>query len=533
MKRSIITPIIALPILFAATTINAGAWKTSQLTANGFDDILPQVNNNGSVVWQGQGSKDTEDTAHDDWEIFYYFYNSLSENGTIYQVTRNSYHDEAPQINARDEFIWEGYINSVNEIFHWKEDITKQITTNTYYNAEPQINDSGYIAWSGIPDDDVSSTDSKEVYVLYGDSHQFSFERKELIGDETSNDYIQDSGISIDDTTIVSWRRDDLADSKIITSNLVDGGFFLERSSPYIQNNKMNVQGHIVWQGRESNEADYEIFYWDGESDDVIQLTDNDYDDVNPEISDNGIVTWVGKGNLDGNDTKDREIFYWDGSTVKQLTHNNYHDEEPRINNYGDIIWEGEGNLDGEDPSDDLEIFLYKDNEVTQITNNSCDDEHADLSDESHLVWAGNVKVGNDCGTREIFLATWDDTPNQDICATLGDNDSWVMDWDFFTFDGEEGDEVTVTLKTDESGSHTGDRATLILRDKIYTTYLFKMNRGALSNRVSATLPASGKYKVLVKEQSKYARGKKFKGDYCLELDSSNGANLVPTSTVE
>ncbi len=124
--------------------------------------------------------------------------------------------------------------------------------------------------------------------------------------------------------------------------------------------------------------------------------------------------------------------------------------------------------------------------------------------------------------------------PNeQEICATLGDNRSWGMDWDIFKFDGEEGDEVAISLTADENGSHVGKRATLILIDKIHDTYLFKIRKGKLPNRISVKLPANGKYKVLVKEQSKHAKGKKFKGDYCLELDSSNGASLEPTSKVE
>jgi len=125
-------------------------------------------------------------------------------------------------------------------------------------------------------------------------------------------------------------------------------------------------------------------------------------------------------------------------------------------------------------------------------------------------------------------------TESQGVCATLGDNASrWAMDTDIFTFEGETGDEVTITLSADESGSYTGKRATLILVDIIHGAFLFKKDRGKISNSVSATLPANGKYKVLVHEQSKYARGEKFKGDYCLELDSSNGTILNPTRWVE
>ena len=59
--------------------------------------------------------------------------------------------------------------------------------------------------------------------------------------------------------------------------------------------------------------------------------------------------------------------------------------------------------------------------------------------------------------------------------------------------------------------------------------------RAPLSNAVTATLPASGKYLVVVAEQTKFAKGRKFKGDYCLTLESSQDAwqTLEATGWVE
>ncbi|MCP4601333.1 MAG: hypothetical protein GY847_12550, partial [Proteobacteria bacterium] len=94
-------------------------------------------------------------------------------------------------------------------------------------------------------------------------------------------------------------------------------------------------------------------------------------------------------------------------------------------------------------------------------------------------------------------------------------------------------DEVTITLRADESGSYTGERATLILRDKIFGAYLYKRDKGELSNSVSATLPADGTYEVKVLEQSQFAWGHKFTGDYCLEMESTMGATLEPAGSVE
>ncbi|MDP7444058.1 MAG: hypothetical protein QGI87_06885, partial [Candidatus Bathyarchaeota archaeon] len=56
----------------------------------------------------------------------------------------------------------------------------------------------------------------------------------------------------------------------------------------------------------------------------VIQLTDNDYDDTSPQIHD-GQVTWH------GSDGSDYEIYLYDGSSVTQLTNNEYTDYTPQI----------------------------------------------------------------------------------------------------------------------------------------------------------------------------------------------------------
>ena len=71
-------------------------------------------------------------------------------------------------------------------------------------------------------------------------------------------------------------------------------------------NSNISVCGSkAVWQGRDSNNGDWEIYYDDGNN--VTQLTDNDTNDIKPKILCQGpSIVWQGQDTNEG----DWEIFY-------------------------------------------------------------------------------------------------------------------------------------------------------------------------------------------------------------------------------
>jgi PKD repeat protein len=149
------------------------------------------------------------------------------------------------------------------------------------------------------------------------------------------------------------------------------------------------------------------------------------------------------------------------------------------------------------------------------------------------------LRVTDNKGLADIDSASID-ISGISICSTLGnDSKPFRLDWDIFGFYGEEGEEVAVTLSPDTSGLYTGERATLILMDWIRRVRFFEIDRSALPNTITATLPATGKYYLIVSEQPKFRgkwfRGRRFQGDYCLTMESSQGAwqTLEPTRWVE
>lgn len=95
--------------------------------------------------------------------------------------------------------------------------------------------------------------------------------------------------------------------------------------------------------------------------------------------------------------------------------------------------------------------------------------------------------------------------------------------WHHYTFKGSKGEIVTINLEKDASGWHSGDRATLILRDKIWGTRLWKRKGGGLPNCITTTLPADGTYKIYVVRQHWFCRGRGFTGNYVLTVDGTCG----------
>lgn len=82
--------------------------------------------------------------------------------------------------------------------------------------------------------------------------------------------------------------------------------------------------GNAVWQGKDPNGSDWEIFLYCKDSNDVKQLTHNDVNDVNPVLA-GCYAAWE---RWDGNDW---EICVYNGDKVIQITDNDVDDIEPKL----------------------------------------------------------------------------------------------------------------------------------------------------------------------------------------------------------
>lgn len=107
------------------------------------------------------------------------------------------------------------------------------------------------------------------------------------------------------------------------------------------------------------------------------------------------------------------------------------------------------------------------------------------------------------------------------LCSILGnDPKPSILDQDVFKFYGSKGETVTIRLDSEPVSAGSGKHATLLLIDNINGTLLFKLNRTDLPNEITAKLPAPGEYLIIIAEQPKIAKGKRYRGAYCLFFEA-------------
>ncbi len=108
------------------------------------------------------------------------------------------------------------------------------------------------------------------------------------------------------------------------------------------------------------------------------------------------------------------------------------------------------------------------------------------------------------------------------ICSRLGSSRFFsFLDRDHYRFHGFAGELVAIRLAPNPDGTHKGKHATLTLEGGGLT---FRWSMSALANDITTTLPKTRTYKIDVIEQPNVADGAKFTGDYCLTLESADGA---------
>jgi len=113
---------------------------TTRLTDDGNDDENAQISDNGQVVWIRSTS--------------YWLRDILLYNGsTITQLAGDVYStfdDIQPQINANGHVVWEQDHDSSHQIFLYDGSTTTQLTSGPYNDWDPHINDNGYVVWMGV-----------------------------------------------------------------------------------------------------------------------------------------------------------------------------------------------------------------------------------------------------------------------------------------------------------------------------------------------------------------------------------------------
>lgn len=299
---------------------------------------------------------------------------------TVTQITHSASADEWPDTSpANSTIVWQQTpAGQDSEIWFWnfRQGLGRQLTSNTTDDAYPKIYGDA-VVWQGRDADG-----DWEIY-LYRLSTGLTTKLTDNSYDDTEVQIHENLVVWICQTSSVMWL--DLV-------YVYDIGTAALRSLPVDNGDISHPQtdgSWVAWQIVSTSDCDHEIQYWDGSS--VHQVTDNDYEDYFPEISDHQIV-W------EGHDDGDSEVFYYaDGLTTK-LTNNTRDDSEPFIDvsSTGPTVgWRYHDGTDWEvrlatrTPTDPT----WKD---ATLTNNTADDLPTDVTGRG-VVWFGGP------GTSEIY----------------------------------------------------------------------------------------------------------------------------------
>ena len=71
----------------------------------------------------------------------------LSQDSEPVQITMNDTNDCEPQVNDQGTVVWQGYDGSHWQIFMYADGVTTKLTEGMVQNTEPRLNSAGDIAW--------------------------------------------------------------------------------------------------------------------------------------------------------------------------------------------------------------------------------------------------------------------------------------------------------------------------------------------------------------------------------------------------
>jgi hypothetical protein len=262
--------IAALAILLIVTLGFSSLAHSGQLTQNSYEDSSPQIKGD-CLVWQGY--------VHGDWEIL--FYNIATQE--FFRVTDNDYGDISPQTDGK-YVVWLGFSHSGGEIFLYdiSSGETTQITDDNNVDSPPQIAN-GRVVWG-----------SSEVTTSVEPGEIFLYDIETRQAEQLTYNTLDDSSPRINDKSVM-WLQDDGQATKVVVYDLDTGNTTVDPQG-FIWQDSPQTDGDLRVLTRHDG-PDREIFVYDSMLRTYEQITDNDFEDRSPCISENNNIAWVrGKG---------------------------------------------------------------------------------------------------------------------------------------------------------------------------------------------------------------------------------------------
>ncbi len=365
----------------------AATYSIKQLTNNNKFDRLPQLSDNGDVVWLAP-----DDLSYDD-EVFLYD----SSAGKIIQLFENDIRYESDTvINARGDIVWRRWDGFKYNLFLY--DTTKsppaitQIAEHEDDIFSPHMNDNGDVVYSTRPG---GSGDDLEV---------FYYDRTTKTSHQLTNNDTYDGAPKICGNGDIAWTHNDGDNEIMLYDQSADTLMILSNNTyndHYVED--VNDRGDVVWKATMPGSND-EIFVYESASKSVKQFQSLDCDEYSPDINDHGDIVW--SMSCPGTD---REIIMYNNSTKKAepITTNDWDDYLPHLNNKRNVVWKG---YSKGRPSYELYVYESADKKITKLTNNDFEEHIVSINNKSQISWHAQVgPLGS--GEIEIFLATPGDSP--------------------------------------------------------------------------------------------------------------------------
>lgn len=144
-----------------------------------------------------------------------------------------------------------------------------------------------------------------------------------------------------------------------------------------------------------------------------------------------------------------------------------------------------------------------------------------------------DTSVNLTISTERMTVDLSNDSNTSTVQAVLGDDNTRGKrkDRDTWSFQGTEGETVTIKLEIDYDAGHNAGQATLMLKNKDST---MESSTDTLPIEISSMLPTDGEYKLVV-QQNNIPSEVRFKGKYFLSVQSSIGnvQEIVASEDVE
>ncbi len=250
------------------------------LTGNGGEKAHPSSHGGSVIVWQGREYSQTSTG----WEIFKYSYGQVP----LYEAfTDNDVADRYPVLAGAGNFAWLQGPTMQEEVHFWNADLhTEHVISDECCPVPDNSNDvptaGGYTSVVWRTRDLVGSEGYRAIYY-----HGTITDLTDEIDATMSTNYSFHDG-----TLAYQWGSPP-------EIRYWDGAAVHSVAEGYEPSLHDGTVAYEVWDGQ-----DWEIHYWDGAE--ILEITDNDYDDTQPSLHD-GYIAWVGRPGGGGNTD---HIFY-------------------------------------------------------------------------------------------------------------------------------------------------------------------------------------------------------------------------------